>query len=48
MIQSWWPKEESAFISGDPIALGDLYSGAALEVAEGQMAIEKLEGTRPK
>jgi hypothetical protein len=48
VVQSWWAKEESAFMSGDPQALGDLYDGVALEVAEGQMTIEKLKGTRPK
>jgi len=46
--QSWWPKAEAAFISGDPTALSDLYADSALEVAKGQMQVAVLLGTRPK
>ncbi len=46
--QSWWPKAEAAFISGDPTALSDLYAESALDVAKGQMQMALLLGTRPK
>jgi hypothetical protein len=48
IVQGWWPREEAAFISGQATALNDLYSGTALEVAEGQMTMETLRNSRPK
>lgn len=48
IVQSWWPKEEAAVISGDPRTLTELYSGSALDVATGYMTMTALRGSRPK
>jgi hypothetical protein len=48
IVQSWWPKEEAAVISGDPRTLTELYAGSALDVATGEMAMTTLRGGRPK
>lgn len=48
IVQSWWPKEEAAVISGDPRTLTELYVGSALDVATGEMVMTSLRGGRPK
>lgn len=48
IVQSWWPKEEAAVISGDPRTLTELYAGSALDVATGEMAMTSIRGARPK
>jgi hypothetical protein len=48
IVQSWWPKEEAAVISGDPRTLTELYAGSALDVATGEMGTTTLRGARPK
>ena len=48
VVQSWWPKEEAAVISGDARTLTELYAGSALDVASAEMAMKALRGARPK
>ena len=48
IVQAWWPEHEAALISADPASLAALYSGPALDQAEGEMTIAKLRGAVPK
>lgn len=48
IANSWWPKEEAAFSSANPSSLQALFTGQALEVAQGQMTMARLKGTSPK
>lgn len=48
IAESWWPKAEQAFITGDKPTLQQLYAEPALDEAAGIVTGESLSNTRPK
>ena len=48
IVRAWWPQHEAAIISADPASLVALYSGPALDQAEGEMTVDHLKGSVPK